>query len=212
MMGFVMSTGTISIVKPRNGTLERASSAWGRVAQRAPTFDVRIVVRSKEQNLIENPEAREAFGSACQCSGGQEQLLDLTLEAAEWLRREFQTRLSESNQEKDLELRLALIRRTQCPKLHFDKVDLRALATLVGPSTMWAPEETVDWGKFRDLQERGPPMEPLEFESKVAPNGLTATPDFHALFLSPPALHRSPHTSDTRVLLQFDIRDLRSIR
>ncbi|KAJ8906318.1 hypothetical protein NDN08_002811 [Rhodosorus marinus] len=206
MSSFVMSTGSIAVVKPSNRSLERASFAWGNVAKRAPPFDVRIVVGSREQNLKENPEAREGFGCAIEYCGGKEQLLDVTLEAAEWMRQEFQTRLSETNQKKDLELRLALIRRTQCPKLHFDKVPLRALATLVGPSTMWAQEETVDWVKFNDLQKLDFPMEHLEYESVVAPKGLTATPDFHALFLSPPAMHRSPHTSDTRVLLQCDLR------
>mmetsp|Transcript_42441 Transcript_42441/g.165679 ORF Transcript_42441/g.165679 Transcript_42441/m.165679 type:complete len:207 (-) Transcript_42441:4205-4825(-) len=206
MWAFVMNASSIAVVKPRNDSLQRASAAWGKVAERSPTFDVRIIVGSGDQNLRKNPEAIEAFGGACAYSGGTEQLLDLTLEAAEWMREEFQARLRETHQDKNLEVRLALLRRTQCPKLHFDKVPLRGLATLVGPSTVWAPEETVDWGKLEKLQKLNVPIDPLEFESAVAPKGLTATPDFHALFLSPPAMHRSPHTEDTRVLLQCDVR------
>ena len=100
--------------------------------------------------------------------------------------------------------RLASLRSPMCPLFHVDNIACRLLITLCGKGTEWIPNDSVDWKILSDRKNNSLPVkdESAIMEFKVGHWSLLKGGAWSNNFNG--VVHRSPDTSDARLLLSLD--------
>ena len=101
-------------------------------------------------------------------------------------------------------VRLASLRSPMCPLFHVDNIACRLLITLCGKGTEWIPNDSVDWKILSDRKNNSLPVkdESAIMEFKVGHWSLLKGGAWSNNFNG--VVHRSPDTSDARLLLSLD--------
>ena len=101
-------------------------------------------------------------------------------------------------------VRLASLRSPMCPLFHVDNIACRLLITLCGTGTEWIPNDSVDWKILSDRKNNSLPVkdESAIMEFKVGHWSLLKGGAWSNNFNG--VVHRSPDTSDARLLLSLD--------
>lgn len=101
-------------------------------------------------------------------------------------------------------VRLASLRSPMCPLFHVDNIACRLLITLCGKGTEWIPNDSVDWKILSDRKNNSLPLkdESAIMEFKVGHWSLLKGGAWSNNFNG--VVHRSPDTSDARLLLSLD--------
>ena len=101
-------------------------------------------------------------------------------------------------------VRLASLRSPMCPLFHVDNIACRLLITLCGKGTEWIPNDSVDWKILSDRKNNSLPVkdESAITEFKVGHWSLLKGGAWSNNFNG--VVHRSPDTSDARLLLSLD--------
>ena len=105
---------------------------------------------------------------------------------------------------KKVNIRLASLRSPMCPLFHVDNITCRLLITLCGKGTEWIPNNSVDWKILSDRNNNSLPIknESAIREFKVGHWSLLKGGSWNSNFNG--VVHRSPDTSDARLLLSLD--------
>ena len=105
---------------------------------------------------------------------------------------------------KKVGVRLATLRSPMCPCFHVDNIACRLLITLCGKGTQWIPNNSVNWKILSDRNNDSLPVrdESAIREFKVGHWSLLKGGSWNNNFDG--VVHRSPDTSDARLLLSLD--------
>ena len=105
---------------------------------------------------------------------------------------------------KKIGVRVATLRSPMCPLFHVDNITCRLLITLCGKGTEWIPNNSVDWKILSDRNNNSLPLknESAIREFKVGHWSLLKGGSWNSNFNG--VVHRSPDTSDARLLLSLD--------
>lgn len=116
--------------------------------------------------------------------------------------------------------RVALVKGVPCRRLHVDKVNLRTLATLVGPGCVVAPRSAVDLNNLFSSHAKNPELSNEAHDEYVLVEGSTSVEKldcgdvaflpgsgFDDARIENAAVHRSPRTDEKELRLVIQVDD-----
>lgn len=154
---------------------------------------------------------RESFAAATQGLRASDGSVDVLLDDVYWCAEVFGELLGCSS----VGFRLQTLREPMCPKFHVDRIPCRLLVTYGGPGTEWIPDPWVDRSSVGGFESDNYPIRQGGHHSSLASEALsilkgatwtqsTAARGSPEPAIAPGVVHRSPQTTQGRILLSFD--------